>query len=410
MAQAPVPLYSEQETFYVPDFVVYIRGQALKANVVDDILQVTYKDSIKDIDSFNLEVNNWDATQRTFKFAPPLKDSTQDFSGVFDPGAPIELWMGYQNNLRLMLRGQITALEPTFSESAAPTLSVRGLNELHQFRTEQHTRSWENKTDTDIATELCTLPVKKGQAGLGIATPDTNPSSDETPEPFVFMNNQYDIAFLLERARRHGYEVYLENVDGKQRLFFGLSESKALSPTYELEWGKSLINFKPTLSTAKQVGTVTVRGWDRKSNRAIEESFTLEELWKLQKKSAAEIARLKQIAQAYGNRTEVVTDKPVHTKDEAKKLARAILEDQSKKLIEARGATVGLPDLRSGCALRIIGFGLHSDKSGQPAGASSDFDGEYYVTETTHTIGPGGYRTEFAARREGPVQVGNAGG
>jgi len=400
---APIPIYSQQETFYVPAVQLYIRDQEVPGNVVRDLLQVTYKDSINEIDSVDLEINNWDADRRTFKFAPPLKDATEDYTGVFDPGAPIELWMGYQNNLRLMMRGQITTLAPNYPESGAPTLSVHALNELLQFTTEQHTRSWENKTDTDIAKELCGLPVKQGQAGLGIGI-DPNPDPNEAEETFVFMNNQYDIVFLLERARRHGYEVYLEdgNGSGNPTLYFGLSESRALAPVYQLEWGKSLISFQPTLTTAKQVATVTVRGWDRKANKAIEQSYTLQTLWKDQGKSAAEIARLSAIAKAYGNRTEVVTDHPVHTNDEAKKLARAILEDNSKRQIEAHGATVGLPDLRSGCALYISGF-ASAGSSSASNGAGSDFNGQYYVMETTHTIGSGGYRTEFKARREGPL-------
>jgi phage protein D len=399
--QAPIPIFSQKETFYVPNIEVYVRGQKLAANVINDILQVSYKDSINEIDSFSIDLNNWDADKRTFKFAPALKD----YAGIFDPGAPIELWMGYVNNMRQMMRGQITALEPNFPDSGAPTLAIRGLNELHQFRTEQHTKSWLDgtKTDTDIAKELCGLPAKKGQPGLGIAI-QTNPSANEVADAFVYMSNQYDIVFLLERARRHGYEVYLKNVDGKQTLYFGLSESKGNAPVYRLEWGKSLISFRPTLSTAKQVSTVEVRGWDRKANQAIDEKYTLQDLWKAQNKSQTETSRLTQIAGAYGNRTEVVTDKPVHTKKEAQQLARALLEDQSKKLIEGSGTTIGLPDLRSGVALEVVGFGAQTDRSGKIVGTGSDFDGEYYVTETNHTIGGGGYRTTFSARREGPLQ------
>ncbi|PWU14363.1 MAG: hypothetical protein C5B50_17440 [Verrucomicrobia bacterium] len=389
---------------------IYIRGKELPDSIIKDVLQVTYKDSINEIDSFTIEINNWDATTRTFKFVPPLKANGQDFTGIFDPGTAIEISMGYgKKNLRRMMKGQITSLAPKFNESGAPSLTVGGLNELHQFRTEQHTRSWQDGqfTDTKIATELCKAPLKKGQAGLGIDI-ETNPAPDEAAETFVFMNNQYDVVFLLERARRHGYEIYIKNGIGskKPRLYFGLSENRALAPVYQLEWGKSLINFRPTLTTAKQVSTVTVRGWDRKSNSAIEASYTLEELWKKQNKSAREIQRQRQIAKAFGNRTEVVTDKPVHTKQEAKDLARSILEKQNKNLVEGTGSTVGLPDLRAGCALQIVGFGLKSDGTGKLVGASSDFDGNYYVTETTHTIGGDGYRTEFSARREG--EIGNS--
>jgi hypothetical protein len=46
---------------------------------------------------------------------------------------------------------------------------------------------------------------------------------------------------------------------------------------------------------------------------------------------------------------------------------------------------------------------VQTDKQGNPQGSSSDFDGEYFVTDSTHTIGGSGYRTEFTARRDGPV-------
>ena len=238
MSQALIPIYSEAETFYVPRSEVYIRGQKAPENVVQDILQVTYKDNINEIDSFTIEINNWDAEKRTFKFVPPL----DAYKNLFDPGAPIEIWMGYENNIRQMMRGQITSLAPIFSDGAGPTLSIGGLNELHQLRTEQHTFSWEDRTDTSIANELCAARPRPGHPGLGVTfDPGSKAEPDEAPQPFVFMNNQFDIIFLLERARIHGYEVYLKNTDGKQTLYFGLSESKAVAPVYQLEWGKSLI-------------------------------------------------------------------------------------------------------------------------------------------------------------------------
>jgi uncharacterized protein len=400
MANAPIPIYSQRETFYVPRFEVYVSGEKLKSTVVDDILQVTYKDKINEIDNFTIDINNWDADKRKFKFCPPLAG----YEGIFDPGQKIELRMGYYNNVRRMLRGIITSLEPNFPESGASTLAVSGLNELHQYRTEQHTHSWLDgkKTDTEIAKELCARPVKKGQPGLGLAI-DTNPSQDEKPDPIVFMSNQFDIDFLFERARKRGYELYLEDETNTPTLFFGLSLDPSSKPVYQLEWGKSLINFRPTLRTAKQIGEVEVRGWDRKANRPIDEHYKLEDLWKDEKRSKAEIARLKQIAKAYEQRTEIVTNEPIYTKKEARDRARAILSDRNHKLIEATAATVGLPDLRSGCSVEILGFGMQSDSSGAPKGASSDFDGEYFVTQSTHTIGSGGYRTEFSARRQGPV-------
>ena len=115
-----------------------------------------------------------------------------------------------QRQLKLMMVGQITALEPDFPNGGAPTLRVRGLNVLHRFRKQQHTWTWENKRDSDIARELGQRAVSPNRPGLGIKVQiDNNAAMDEAEEPIVFMHNQYDIIFLIERAMRHGYTVYL---------------------------------------------------------------------------------------------------------------------------------------------------------------------------------------------------------
>jgi phage protein D len=403
-AQTPIPIYSQLETFYVPCVQVYVSGQLLQDDIIDDILQVTYRDSVNEIDSFDIQINNWDADYRAFKFTPPLKTPTIDYTGIFDPGAQIEIWMGYQNNMRRMLRGTVTSLAPSFSDSSAPTLAVSGLDELHKYRTEQHTYSWLDgtMTDTDIATQLCQWPVRSGQPGLGLAI-ETNPMQNEKPEPIVYMKSEYDIVFLLERARRRGYDMFLMDEEATPTLYFGLSYNAANAPVYQLEWGKSLVSFTPTLNTSQQVGQVTVRGWDRKSNGAINETCTLQQLWKAQNLPTAEVNRMTQLAQSYMNRTDVVTDQPVHTKNEAQALAQAILDRNAQEQITCNATTVGLPDLRSGSNVEILGFGVTTDAEGNLIGAGSDFDGEYYVTASTHTIGNGGYTTEFSARRQGPV-------
>lgn len=394
MTTTPIPIYSQAETFYVPRFEIYLDGKKIDANILNDVLQVTYKDKINTIDNFMIEINNWDADKRTFKFAPPQKGR----EGIFDPGKRIEIRMGYYKNMRRMMGGVITELRPNFPESGASTLSISGWNELHRFRTERHTYSWTDgkKTDTDIAKELCSKPVQKGQPGLGLDI-DAHPSKDEQRFDLVFMKNQYDIDFLELLAHRHGYEMYLKDETDTPTLFFGLPSNPG-APTYQLEWGKSLISFRPNLNTSMQVNKVVVRAWDRKANKAIEEEYTLQQLWKDESKSQAEIARLSAIAKTYQNRTAVITNEPMRTSAEAKSRARAVLIEKNNHLLVATATTVGLPDLRSGCSVQILGLGVPSDSSGAPKGASCDFNGVYFVEESTHTIGGNGYRTEFSAR------------
>ena len=52
---------------------------------------------------------------------------------------------------------------------------------------------------------------------------------------------------------------------------------------------------------------------------------------------------------------------------------------------------MGLPDLRAGRTVQIGGLG-------------NRFNGIYFITDTTHTIGNDGYRTTFNARRENELQ------
>ena len=374
-------IYKEGEHFYVPYFKVKIEGRSLPDDVVRDVLQVGYTDNIEEIDSFELVVNNWDAQAGKFKYEPPVEEN---YRGIFDPGQRLELWMGYVRNLRLMLKGEITTIEPSYPESGGSTLSIRGLNILHGFRRKQHTWSWEDKRDSDIARELGQQPISDQKPGLGIEVRINEEAANrETAEAFVFMNNQYDILFLLERARRHGYSIYLR-VDpetGDQYLYFGPS-NLLRNVTYELEWGKTLIQFRPTLTTAQQVQQVTVRGWDRRKHEPIVKTAPPEG-----KLPTVNSDLLKTgVARAVQGRHEVI-DRPVHTPQEAQAMADDILRHQLQEMVKASGATVGLPDLRAGGKLHIKKLG-------------SRFDGEYFITGTTHSIGDTGYRTTFNARRE----------
>lgn len=381
---APRRLEHQPERFYVPAFTVTIAGRELPDPVVRDVLEVKYTDNVEEIDSFELTLSNWDAERFRPKYEPP---STDDHAGLFDPGQELTLSLGYVGNQELMLNGVITTLEGGFS-AAGLTLSVRGLNVLHRFRTEQHSYAWENTTDSRIAEDLGGRPVAQGRPGLGIRV-ETSPQ-EEPQEAYVFMDNQYDIVFLLQRARRRGYELVLQQGESpdEQVLYFGPSDDRGQPPAPTiLEWGRSLVSFRPTLSTATQISEVVVRGWDRRQNKLIEGKAS----WESLVTDSGEKARMRNLAQAFGNRREIVTDRPVHSKSEATNLAKQILRDKLKSMVTATGSVVGLPDLRAGRKVQIVGLGER-------------FDGEYFLTETTHSLGDGGYTTELKARREGPPQ------
>ena len=148
---------------------------------------------------------------------------------------------------------------------------------------------------------------------------------------------------------------------------------------YQLEWGKGLMSFKPSLATANQWKSVTVRGWDRQSQKPIVVKIGQDD---------PQVKKLNRNLQSLvPDRQEQTVDLPVFTVAEAKQRARAIMLDRSKEIVTAHGKTVGLPKLRAGTLVSIQGIG-------------SRLSGTYFVTKTTHTLGENGYVTEFDCRRE----------
>src|SRR5215469_17031068 len=89
--------------FYVPRFEVRASGVSLNDGVIRDVTQVTYKDNIKEIDSFELTVGNWDARNLRFKYVG--SETTKSLSAaspeaqrykLFEPCAhDFELRLGY---------------------------------------------------------------------------------------------------------------------------------------------------------------------------------------------------------------------------------------------------------------------------------------------------------------------------
>ena len=348
--------------FYVPTFELAIGQRAAPKDVVRDVMSVTYKDDVANIDSFEIVINNWDSEARRFKYSDDK---------LFDPGTEVELRIGYFGQPQeLMITGEITSLRPSFPVGGQPTLSVSGLNVLHRFRGEQRSQTFVNKTDEQVA-EFIAKALK---------APIDAPVKDGEAHPYLIQNNVYDIVFLLERARANDYQLILNPTTG--RLFFGPSQEQK-RPAYELVYGRSLTEFQPNLTTANQVGKVVVRGWDATKKKAIEYTATSADLVV----AGLDPDLLAGIEKSYSERKEIVATRVVATHDEARRVAVETLQQIAKGLVTASGSTVGLPKLRAGSVLMIGGLGAR-------------FSGRYFVTDTTHTVGDSGYTTQFNCRRE----------
>jgi phage protein D len=405
---APTPQMSALDDFYVPAYRVKLNGK-VQHQLVQDIISVTYHDSLKDVDSVDLQVNNWDpgepvtgqAVQGSFRYHN---------TNTFDPWQELELWMGYyrqgQDNLQQMMIGEISSMAPNFPASGGSTLTVRALSFLHQFRIQQKTLQFIGRTDSQIAQKIVQEINKQAQAKFAkikIQMLDSEVDANiqkngETPWPFLEMHNQYPIVFLMQRSRDIGYDISIDDktdASGLRTITFHYQLSSAvLRSTYVLVWGQSLISFQPTLQTARQVSAVTVNGWNVQTKKAISQTVTRTDLKSGVKPIAPEDLGL--VDTQLVQKVEVVVDKGLKDPAEAKQVAERTLRQLAQGLVEGKGKTIGLPNLRAGSKVQICMNPLDVNRN-PPL---DRFSGIYQVTETTHTFSDSGYTTDFTCRME----------
>lgn len=407
-------LSASHRGFYVPQFEVKIAEAGLPQDVLRDVIELTYEDDIDQMDTFSLVVNNANDIQhgesagknanhiaRRFKYIG--SETEQDLQAgagatrykLFEPCAKnVQLFLGYLGHQTLMMTGNFMTMSPRFTASGASTLEVRGINALHQLRRQKYSDHWEEKKRSEVA-ELVATRQRRGNDNTHLELPVmTNSAAKMLEEPvdLITQKNEYDIDFLWKLARQEGYILALREATGTtpRHIYFGPSggvandgeEEVQQTQVYVLEWGKSLIDFSPRITSANQFKSVTVRGWNRRRQTEIKATidFTDRALRDLN-------CDLHSMLIQCDPREELVVDEPVFTEREAKNRARALLLDQHKQMVKATGTTIGLPYLRAGLSVEIRGLG-------------SRLSGRYTVTKTTHTFNDSGYLTKFEARRE----------
>lgn len=341
--------------FYAPTYRVKIKGSALQAEIARAITEVSFTDDLEMAHQATLQIND--------------QHKKWVDSALFAVGNEVEVYMGYANKLQPMLLGQITSVEPNFPQSGAPTLTVRVYDKSQRMRQGQPSRpAYLNMTDSSIAAVIA-------------STYGLKPVVDPTAPPHEKMSpteKENDWQFLGKRAKANSFELFVE----WDELHFHAPQLKEVK-VYTLTYGQTLSSFKPRLSVANKATEVVVRGYDPKLGTPIvcKVNWAQAALAALGGQDAATI-----VSDAVGTVRRVISDVPVASKIEAQKLAAAVLQDSLKGLIKGSGACIGIPELRAGRKIELLGLGRR-------------YSGEYYVNSSTHTIGSAGYGTTFEVNR-----------
>lgn len=280
------------------------------------------------------------------------------------PGKVIQVSAKAAGQENMLFDGEIVEIEPNF-EQGTQRFMVRAFDRLHRLSRGRHVRSFLNVSDDDI--------VKKIAKEVGLQA-QVGPTSQVYP--YVFQNDETNLAFLQGRAAALGYLLFV------QGNTLHCEAPQAKGQPIDLEWGVTLREFRPRLTTIGQVDTINVRGWN---------PVTKQEIVGQARKGqgAPQVGQKKsggELADSVFNMTTrtLVVDRPIRTQAAADKLAQAAADRQAGRFIEAEGISRGNPSLVAGVPVQLKAVG-------------NRFGGTYFVTSALHVYNAhDGYITQFS--------------
>ncbi|MET0418450.1 MAG: hypothetical protein ABW022_20755 [Actinoplanes sp.] len=389
---------------YAPAFTVVINGLEADKSTKNDVIDLKVTRDLEEMSGFDITLNNWDDTKLVFKHS----DNKQ-----FQVGNQVKIQLGYADSELLVFAGTINTLSPQFPDSASPTVAISGVDGLVKLKDNKPdataAKTWHQVADWQIAQQIAQ------RHGMTCDPDRTGPVHD-----LVVQKNQDDAAFLVERAKRIDFncfvlpggatgkpdELHFERPSdgrGAQAVrVYQFGYGPGLGAGAQREAGRTgppppgtavqpaamtpnLISFAPTITLSRQVGKLTVRGWDPRTKQPIVFTADSKDLpGGLDGTGGANGADTAQ--QSLDNRQDVVIDAPVASDQEAKELAISLLRERAYEFVTATGRVAGLPELRPGDNVEVFGVGER-------------FSGSYFVRRVEHSLSSSGFFTEFAVRR-----------
>ncbi|OJF14198.1 phage late control D family protein [Couchioplanes caeruleus] len=350
--------------FYVPAYAIKVGGDDVLRDLFLAVTSVSVDLKEKAAGHFSFTVANafdW----RVRQFVATRRATRVDLLDLFRFGSTVEIGLGYGDvsSLVPLLTGVLTEITTDFRAGATPELTISGYDDLYPLTVGCRTQHWEDKPDSVAVRDLAHAH------GVGTDVRPTSPVKQR-----IDQNNQTDMAFLGTLAASNGATFY----ERRRKLYFGPRQNE-LSEAVELEWGQGLLSFRPEASLARQVGAVKVYGRSASTGEAL-----IGQARRGQESGRDTRARSggDRVATALARDPVLNLPAAVRTQAEADARAKAVLEERAEAFLTGSGESIGLPELLPDTNVGVEGLG--------PA-----FSKTYYVSQASHRVDGGGYRTTF---------------
>jgi phage protein D len=303
-----------------------------------------------------------------------MRNKSHDYNDKWKPGASVELKIGggtrYNDDnsgsggKATVFKGELVGIEPNYRQGGESRISIRAYDKLHRLLRGRKSKTYQDQSDQDICSAIA------GQAGLSAQCG----SSPKITHKHVYQHNQTNLEFLRVRAKRLGFNVWVEDT----KLYF---DAPKLDKDSGIEFvldkqaeGKlKLMAFSGRLSNAHVMKKVTVRGWDPEQKKEIVGEVSAASSPLGSKNAAASLSD-------FGDIATFCVDYPIFSVEEAKAIAKAKLDEASLGYLTAEAEAHGDNRVKPGIVVKIkVNLTTATDR----------FNGKYLVTGVTHRLMPG---------------------
>jgi phage protein D len=374
---------------FAPNFTVRLDGKPLPPAMRAAVMSVRHQDGMEGADRVEMTLAN----DRLEFLDHPLLQLDSKF----------ELELGYAPGpLRLVFTGEITGIETTFPSSGMPTLRIVAHDLLQRLTIGAKDRAFALNLPCIGKFPLPDPYVAMLVSATNLLVPLVDPTGAAVSflalaaayaiDPLeakksIRIQQGSDFDFLQGLARENGWDMFIDHSESPHgyllKFQFAIREYTA---SLRLRWGASLIEFSPRISTVGQVAAVATRifissikmeivivlGWDY--DRAAFDLQIYPGLGDLEALLGSDKARGTLRIDAIGPATA------------PKKILGELLPRLNNR-VTGSGTTIGNPRIKAGMVIGLDGLG-------------DQFGGLWRVTQATHTMDSGGYRTAFEVRKE----------
>jgi hypothetical protein len=250
---------------YAPQFRLEIDGDNLPAALRGSIVSLSYQNGLEGADSVDLMVANQD-----------LRWLDHSLLAV-DKG--FRLSLGYAPDpLQEIFVGEITAVEPSFPNGGMPTIKITAHDFLQRLTHGKVDRAFVLGIPKIGVFPIPDAVVASIVSGANLLIPYPDPVGgalsvlmtlatlavvpDDAQRPVRRQAQQTDFDFLTSIAKENGWEMYIDHTappHGYVLRFQFLIQD--YSPSVNLKWGQSLMDFTPRLTTVGDLFGVAARIW-----------------------------------------------------------------------------------------------------------------------------------------------------